>query len=401
MLSSPASDLDQELDQESDLPPAQLELVVEEEEDEWDDNLSSAEEVPSLPQAKSWADEPSSLDPLLAEVPLEEQEPVGEPLEQQVAILTKKLAEVEDAANKAASNARERISQAESEAQESRRCLNRGRKHCVTKIQELMAVEEPQTWSKNTGHLTALLATTVKLSDFTMSSEGKVTVKEGCHPFADLLRDTGAVSDQHKAKASARAQEIINDVLARVRHRMLNPGSNKSRSVSRSREPDSEDELPSSKVPKPSPLSPPHLGESSEGWPALPTPGAKVALQEATQAPGGKKATPPRKESPGTSSPRKVPQPKSPKGATSPQEDSMAPEGPVSQPQHISSQLKNPLVQAKGPKERPQELGHMGVSNKGTKEASKPQGSLLKAPLARPQGSTSKGDSKVTLKTKQ
>ena len=175
---------------------------------------------------------------------------------------------------------------------------------------------------------------------------------------------------------------------------MLKPEGDKSRSVSRSREPDSDEELPSSKVPKPSPLSPPHVGESSEGWPALPSP-------------GGKKTTPTRKESPGTTSPRKVPQPKSPKGATSPQEDNMAPEGPVSQPplasqpSLISSQLKNPLVQAKGPKERPQESGHMGVSNKGTKEASKPQGSLLKAPLARPQGSTSKGDSKVNLKSKQ
>ena len=89
MLSSPASDLDQELDQESDQPPAQLELEEKEEDDEWDDNLSSAEEVPSLPQAKSWADEPSSLDPLLAEEPLEDQEPAGEPLEQQVATLTK------------------------------------------------------------------------------------------------------------------------------------------------------------------------------------------------------------------------------------------------------------------------------------------------------------------------
>jgi hypothetical protein len=252
-----------------------------------------------------------------------------------------------------------------------------------------------------------MFGTTVKLSDFTMSSEGKVSVREGCHPFADLLRDTGAVSDQLKAKASTRAQHVIRDVLNRVESRMLKPEGDKSRSVSRSREPDSDEELPSSKVPKPSPLSPPHLGESSEGWPALPTPGAKVALQEATQAPGGKKATPPRKESPGTSSPRKVPQPKSPKGATSPQEDTMAPEGPVSQPllvsqpSLISSQLKNPSVQAKGPKERPQESSHIGVSNKGTKEASKPQGSLLKAPLARPQGSTSKGDSKVTLKTKQ
>ena len=128
------------------------------------------------------------------------------------------------------------------------------------------------------GHLTALFATTVKLSDFTMSSEGKVSVREGCHPFADLTRDTGAVSDQLKSKASTRAQAIIRDVLDRVGRRMLNPEGDKSRSVSRSREPDSDEELPSSKVPKPSPLSPPHLGESSEGWPALPTPGAKVAL---------------------------------------------------------------------------------------------------------------------------
>ena len=149
--------------------------------------------MPLLLQAKSWADEPSSLVPLLAEEPLEVQEPAGEPLEQQVATLTKKLAEVEDAANKAASNARERISQAESEARESRRCLNKGRQHCVTKIKELMSVEEHNPGQL--GHLTALFATTVKLSDFTMSSEGKVSVKEGCYPFADLTRDTGAVSD--------------------------------------------------------------------------------------------------------------------------------------------------------------------------------------------------------------
>ena len=421
MLSSPASDLDQELDQESDLPPAQLELEVEEEEEEWDETPSSVEEVPPLPQVKSWADEPSSLDPQPAKEPLEEQEPVEEPLEQQVAILTKKLAEAEDAAVKAAFKARERISRAESEAQESKRSLSLGRRHCVTKIQELITVDEPQTWSKNTEHLIALLATTVKLSEFTMSPEGKVTVKEGCHPFADLLRDTQAVSDKHKVKASARAQEVINGVLVRVKKRFLDQASNKSRSASRSREPDSEEELPSSKVPKASPLSPPHLGEGSEGWPALPTPGAKVGLQEPTQALGGKTATSPRRESPGTSSPRKALQPtkiqvtspqQSPKGATSPQKDSMVPEGPVSQPQLISSQvpsktdglssgLKNPLVLAKGSKERPQEVGHLGVSNKGTKEALKPQGSHLKAPQSRPQGSTSKGDSKVTLKARQ
>ena len=132
-------------------------------------------------------------------------------------------------------------------------------------------------------------------------------------------------------------------------------------------------------------------------------------------------AASPRREKPGTSSPRKALQPtkvqvtspqQSPTGATSPQKDSMVPEGPVAQPQLISSQvapktdglgsgLKNPTVLAKGSKERPQEVGHLGVSIKGTKEALKPQGSHLKAPQSRPQGSTSKGDSKVTSKAKQ
>ena len=124
----------------------------------------------------------------------------------------------------------------------------------------------------------------------------------------------------------------------------------------------------------------------------------------------------PRREMPGTSSPRKALQPtapqQSPTGATSPHKDSMAPEGPEAQPQPISSQvalktdglgsgLKNPSVPVKGTKERPQEAGHLGVSNKVTKEALKPQGSHLKAPQSRPQGSTSKGDSKVTPKARQ
>ena len=132
-------------------------------------------------------------------------------------------------------------------------------------------------------------------------------------------------------------------------------------------------------------------------------------------------AATPRKELPGTSSPRKALQPtkvpvtspqQSPTGATSPLKDSRAPEGPETQPKCISSLvapktdglglgLKNPAVPVKGTKERPQEAGHLGVSIKGTKEALKPQGSHLKAPQSRPQGSTSKGDSKVTSKAKQ
>ena len=154
-------------------------------------------------------------------------------------------------------------------------------------------------------------------------------------------------------------------------------------------------------------------------------------------------AASPRREMPGTSSPRKALQPtapqQSPTGATSPHKDSMVPEGPVAQPQLISSQvapktdglrsgLKNPGVSVKGtkdplvpvrapkhseeesaskgtpqkgPKERPQEAGNPGASNKVTKEVSKPLGPHLKTPQSRPQGSTSKGDSKVTPKARQ
>ena len=154
-------------------------------------------------------------------------------------------------------------------------------------------------------------------------------------------------------------------------------------------------------------------------------------------------AASPRKEMPGTPSPRKALQPtapqQSPMGATSPLKDSMAPKGPEAQLQLIPSQvapktdglksgLKNPGVSVKGtkdplvplrplkhseeesaskgtpqkgPKERPQEAGNPGAPNRATKETSKPLGPHLKAPLSRPQGSSGKGDSKVTSKPKQ
>ena len=182
----------------------------------------------------------------------------------------------------------------------------------MSKIRELITEDEPQTWNKNTEHLIALLTTTAKLSDFTMSPEGTLTVKEGCDPFADLQKDIQSVPVQSMDKAKARAEEVICGVMNKTKTRMLQLESNKSRSASRSREPDSEEEVSSSKVPKASPLSPPHLGEGSESWPALPTPGAKVGLQEPTQALGGQMAASPRKEMPGTPCPRKALQPTAP-----------------------------------------------------------------------------------------
>ena len=313
----------------------------------------------------------------------------------------------------------------------------------MSEIRELITEDEPQTWTTNTERLIAHLSTTIKLSEFTMTPEGTLAVKEGFDPFADLQKDILSVPVQHRERARARALEIITGVMDKAKTRVLQRESNNPRSASRSREPDSEEEVSSSKVPKASPLSPPHLGEGSESWPALPTPGAKVGLQEPTQALGGQMAASPRREMPGTSSPRKALQPtapqQSPMGATSPLKDSMAPKGPEAQLQLIPSQvapktdglgsgLKNPGVPVKGTKDplvpvrtpkhseeesaskgvpqkgtkdRPQEAGNLGASNKVTKEVSKPLGSHLKTPQPRPQGSSGKGDSKVTTKAKQ
>ena len=79
----------------------------------------------------------------------------------------------------------------------------------MSKIRELITEDEPQTWTTNTEHLIASLSTTIKLSEFTMTSEGTLTVKEGCDPFADLQKDIQSVPVQHRDRARARAQEII------------------------------------------------------------------------------------------------------------------------------------------------------------------------------------------------
>ena len=74
---------------------------------------------------------------------------------------------------------------------------------------------------------------------------------------------------------------------------------------------------------------------------------------------------------------------------------------PVRTPKHSEEESASKGVPQKGTKDRPQEAGNLGVSNRVTKEVSKPPGSHLKTPQPRPQGSTGKGDSKVTTKARQ
>ena len=449
MFSSPALD-DQELEQESDLLPAQLELEEEEEEDR---TPRTPEEVPSLLlQVGSWAEEPSSLVPQL----------VKEPLEQQVASLTKQLSEAKDAANREAHRARQKLAQVELESKESKRALSLTRRRFVTETRDIISQDDSQTWTSNTERLIDQLSTTIKLSDFFINSEGKLEVKEGHDPFADLDRDIQVIPSQQRAKAKSRANEIITGVMCKAKTRVLQQEGNRSRSASRSREPDSEEEQSSSKAQKPSPSSPPHRavgvekgkgnkeeqsspkaqkpspcspphpvageaeGEGKEGWPALPSPGAKVGPQVPTQALGSQKTTSPPKDPMGPKGPGAQPQPST--GANSPLKDSSASKGPDNQPQLIPSQeapkaegpksgLQKPGVSGKGPlsswrttkhseedsasKGTPQKGSNSGGPNRVIKETSKPLGPHLKAPQPRPQGPLAKGDSKVASKAKQ
>merc|ERR1712012_1260082 len=218
----------------------------------------------------------------------------------------------------------------------------------------------------------------------------------------------------------ARARQIINGVMTKAKTRVLQQEGNRPRSASRGREPDSEEEQSSPKAQKPSPSSPPHRevevekgkgqkeeqssskvqkpsprspphpvvgeekGEGKEGWPALPSPGAKVGLQVPTQALGSQKATSPLKDSTGPKGP--VAQLQPPMGANSSPKDSTGPKAPETQLQLIPSQeapktegpklgLQKPGVSAKGPfapwkapKHSEEESASKGTPQKGPKE---------------------------------
>ena len=235
MFSSPALD-DQELEQESDLPPAQPELEEEEEEEE----DMTPRTPPLLLQVGSWAEEPSCLVPQQAK----------ESLEQQVASLTKQLSEAKEAASREADRARQKLAQVELESKESKRALSLTRRRFVTETRDIISQDDSQTWDSNTERLIDQLANTIKLSDFYINSVGKLKVKEGHDPFSDLWRDIQALPDQHRARAKVRANEIITGVMTKAKTRVLQQESNKPRSASRSREPDSEEEQSSSKVQK-------------------------------------------------------------------------------------------------------------------------------------------------------
>ena len=88
-------------------------------------------------------------------------------------------------------------------------------------------------------------------------------------------------------------------------------------------------------------------------------------------------------------------------GLQKPGVSAKGPLAPWKAPRHSEEESASKGTPQKGPKERPQEAGNPGAPNRATKETSKPLGPHLKAPQPRPQGSSAKGDSKVTTKAKQ
>merc|ERR1712240_917597 len=215
----------------------------------------------------------------------------------------------------------------------------------------------------NTERLIDQLANTIKLSDFYINSEGKLEVKEGHDPFADLWRDVKAFPPHQKEKAMARAREIIAGVMTKAKTRVLQQEGNRSRPASRCREPDSEEEQSSSKAQKPSPRSPPHPvvgeeeGEGKEGWPALPSPGGKVGPQVPILTPGSQKTPSPPKDPKGPKSPGAQPQPST--GANSPLKDSSTSKSPEHQPPPTPSQEAHKVEGLKSGLQKP------GLSGKG------------------------------------
>ena len=132
-----------------------------------------------------------------------------------------------------------------------------------------------------------------------------MTVVEGRDPFVELRKDVQSIPEQSWDKAMSRVEEVILGAMTKIKVRKLHLENHKVRSTSRSREPDSDEEVKLSKFSKASPLSPSDMGPERESWPAPPPPGAKVALQEVIQAPGGQQDATTRKEPPGTPSPQK------------------------------------------------------------------------------------------------
>ena len=414
MLSSPAA----ESDHEDDTFEAQIEP---------EEEVVPAMAHPSL--TGCWADEPSTLCPEMVRVDLEHQ----------VETLTKKLADAENMLT--AGRSRRRFSQVDKDALENSRALSLSRKHCVTRIRELLTEEETHSWSKNTESLIAMLSSTTKLSDFSLSPEGVLTVTEGRDPFAELHKDVQFIPERSRDKAYARVQEVINGAMANIKVRMLHLEHNKVSSCSRGREPDSHEEVKSSKIHKATPLSPSDKGSDIESWPALPPPGAKVASQEAIQTLGGCQDPPTSKEPTGFHNPQKDPpvlkgpetQPQpGPTGSLGPQRDPLAPKGPEIHPQsnthredpkpggppqgpkepkephdpmrapeHPEKDGAHKGGPQKGVKEDPPESGHQGPINKWLNQGQKPPGTNLKAPQPRSQRSATKGDTKVIPKAKQ
>ena len=70
-------------------------------------------------------------------------------------------------------------------------------------------MEETHSWSKNKESLISMLSSTIKLSDFSLSPEGVLTVTEGRDPFEELFKDIQSIPEKSRNKAFAQANEVV------------------------------------------------------------------------------------------------------------------------------------------------------------------------------------------------
>ena len=191
------------------------------------------ESTPGHNPGSLWADEVITFSP----------EKDREQMIQQIADLQKQVSDKEamlQTERKVNKKQLSRLTQANREASEGRLGIKSSRNFCIDRIGQLLPAKSSE-WQDNRPHLASLLAATAKLSHFNLE-KGVVTAKK--EAWADISAKANTDSER------ARVEEIIKEAEHQVRVRKLTQSSIRSRSMSRSRVSDSEDDDKAAKVAK-------------------------------------------------------------------------------------------------------------------------------------------------------
>ena len=207
----------------------------EEEEEEKKGDKSIAPSSIATKHLGSWAEDTVTFSP----------EKEREGMLEQVASLLKKLSDKEkQLQEEKALNKKHltRLGQVNREASENRHGINASREKCMERIEQLLP-SRGSVWQDNQSHLASMLAATAKLSHFGLVS-GEVEAKKDPNPWSTL-----------KSKANSeiekmRVEDLIKAAESQIKTRKIVQISARTRSYSRSRVTDSDDEENASKSAK-------------------------------------------------------------------------------------------------------------------------------------------------------